>query len=155
MLYTLQESWTKVERMHCESAHIQRVSHATEWQVLKGGKKEKKLLIHMIQEIGFDLPAQGHFFWQEGSQDFFAAVLSKRKVALETRMIGYNFLFSIKIYNETFQVRVIVQVGIMICCAFALMNCSVVNNYIKYVAWVMLVIKRMLMSTNRWSVTSL
>ena len=70
-------------------------------------------------------------------------------------MIGYNFLFSIKIHNETFQVRVIVQVGIMICCTFALMNYSVVNNYIKYFAWVMLVIKRMLMSTNRWSVTSL
>ena len=60
--------------------------------------------------------------------------------------INFCCIFSIKIHNETFQVLVIVQVGIINCCTVALMNDSTVNDCIKYVAWVVLVIKRIMMS---------
>ena len=69
-------------------------------------------------------------------------------------MIGYYFLFSIKIHNDIFQVRVIVQFEIMICCTVELMNCSTVNKYVN-ICCMGYVIKRILMSINRCNVTSL
>ena len=105
-------------------------------------------------QVGFDPPPQGHFSFgkrQKGGQDFFADFLSKRKVDQDDRIL---LLISTKIHNDTFKVRVIVQAGIMICCAIVLMNCSTVNNCIKYVAWILLVITRTLISTNRWNITS-
>ena len=35
------------------STHTQRYSHATNWQVLRWDKKQKKLLIHVTQEMHY------------------------------------------------------------------------------------------------------